>query len=70
MVFLSLLLKGTPWQELNMHHCGWWVDNDVDTLAATIREAGSLRRRKDCNGKTWTTISQRKLFSRNGCPKK
>lgn len=31
--------KGTPWEELNTHHCGWWVDNDVDTLASTIREA-------------------------------
>ena len=31
--------KGTPWEELNTHRCGWWVDNDVDTLAATIREA-------------------------------
>ena len=24
--------KGTPWEELNTHQCGWWVDNDVDTL--------------------------------------
>lgn len=31
--------KGTPWEELNTHHCGWWVDNDVDTLAATIETA-------------------------------
>jgi glycosyltransferase involved in cell wall biosynthesis len=31
--------KGTPWKELNTHHCGWWVDNDVDTLAATIDKA-------------------------------
>lgn len=31
--------KGTPWEELNTHHCGWWVDNDVDSLASTIREA-------------------------------
>lgn len=31
--------KGTPWEELNTHRCGWWVDNDVETLAATIREA-------------------------------
>ena len=31
--------KGTPWEELNTHSCGWWVDNDVDTLATTIREA-------------------------------
>jgi glycosyltransferase involved in cell wall biosynthesis len=31
--------KGTPWEELNTHHCGWWVENDVDTLAATIQKA-------------------------------
>lgn len=31
--------KGTPWEELNTHHCGWWVDNDVDSLASAIREA-------------------------------
>jgi glycosyltransferase involved in cell wall biosynthesis len=31
--------KGTPWEELNTHHCGWWVDNDVDTLAATLEVA-------------------------------
>lgn len=34
--------KGTPWEELNTHRCGWWVDNDVDTIANTIREALSL----------------------------
>lgn len=34
--------KGTPWQELNTYHCGWWVDNDVETLAATIRESLAL----------------------------
>lgn len=31
--------KGTPWEELNTHRCGWWIDNDVDTLAATMHEA-------------------------------
>jgi len=31
--------RGTPWEELNSHGCGWWVDNDADTLARTIREA-------------------------------
>ncbi|GHT53478.1 glycosyl transferase family 1 [Bacteroidia bacterium] len=34
--------KGTPWEELNTHRCGWWVDNDVDTLAATIEQALQL----------------------------
>lgn len=28
--------KGTPWEELNIYNCGWWVNNDVETLAATI----------------------------------
>ena len=31
--------KYTPWEELNAHNCGWWVDNDADTLAATIETA-------------------------------
>lgn len=33
---------GTPWEELNSHHCGWWVNNDVQTLAQTIEKALSL----------------------------
>lgn len=33
---------GTPWEELNTHHCGWWVDNSVDTLAQTIRDVLQL----------------------------
>ena len=31
--------KGTPWEDLNTYHCGWWVDNDVDTLAQTMQQA-------------------------------
>ncbi|MCX7862434.1 MAG: glycosyltransferase, partial [Bacteroidales bacterium] len=33
---------GTPWSDLNTYQCGWWVNNDVDTLANTIEEAISL----------------------------
>lgn len=33
---------GSPWQELDTHSCGWWVDNDVDTLTKTVRKALSL----------------------------
>lgn len=33
---------GTPWEELNSHHCGWWVNNDIQTLAKTIEKALSL----------------------------
>ena len=28
--------KNTPWEELNIHNCGWWIDDDVETLAKTI----------------------------------
>lgn len=34
--------KGTPWEELQTHHCGWWIDNDVDTIAATLCTAIQL----------------------------
>lgn len=33
---------GTPWKELNTCHCGWWVDNDIHTLAQTMEEVFSL----------------------------
>jgi glycosyltransferase involved in cell wall biosynthesis len=34
--------KGTPWEELNTHHCGWWIDNNIDTIAKTLKEAIAL----------------------------
>jgi len=34
--------KGTPWEELQTHQCGWWVDQGVDTLATTLEEAMSM----------------------------
>lgn len=33
---------GTPWQELNTEHCGYWVNNDVKTFAETIAKVLSL----------------------------
>lgn len=33
---------GTPWEELNKRHCGWWVNNDIQTLAQTMERALSL----------------------------
>lgn len=33
---------GTPWQELNTEHCGYWIDNDVQTLTKTIENVLSL----------------------------
>jgi len=34
--------KGTPWEELHTHRCGWWIDIGVEPLAAALREAVAL----------------------------
>lgn len=33
---------GTPWAELAAEPCGWWVDNDVDSLARALCEAMTM----------------------------
>jgi glycosyltransferase involved in cell wall biosynthesis len=38
----AIVTKGAPWQELNTHRCGWWIDNDIDTIAKTLKEAFAL----------------------------
>lgn len=34
---------GSPWQDLCIFQCGWWVNNDVDTLTEAVQEALSLK---------------------------
>ena len=31
--------KGTPWEELNYHNCGWWINDGADNIAAAIENA-------------------------------
>ena len=31
--------KGMPWQELEESHCGWWIDNDQETINKTLHIA-------------------------------
>ena len=38
-VYASL---GTPWSELNECQCGWWKNNEPETIAGVIREILSL----------------------------
>ncbi|MCD8270719.1 MAG: glycosyltransferase [Parabacteroides sp.] len=33
---------GSPWQDLNFYRCGWWVNNDINTLTQVVSEALSL----------------------------
>jgi glycosyltransferase involved in cell wall biosynthesis len=34
--------KGAPWEELNTHRCGWWIDIGVEPLVQALREALGL----------------------------
>ncbi|MEA2113924.1 MAG: glycosyltransferase, partial [Thermodesulfobacteriota bacterium] len=34
--------RGTPWQELETHNCGWWVDIGVEPLAKALEETINL----------------------------
>jgi glycosyltransferase involved in cell wall biosynthesis len=31
--------QGTPWQELETNHCGWWIELNVGNLAKVLNEA-------------------------------
>jgi glycosyltransferase involved in cell wall biosynthesis len=31
--------RGTPWEDLITHRCGWWVDNQPEALADALRNA-------------------------------
>jgi glycosyltransferase involved in cell wall biosynthesis len=40
--------RATPWEELETHRCGWWIDIGVEPLAAALREATSLSDQERC----------------------
>lgn len=31
--------KEAPWEELETHNCGWWIDDNVDALVDALKEA-------------------------------
>ncbi len=47
--------KGTPWQELELNNCGWWVNLSVDDIANAINDAISKKPEElflmGCNGR-------------------
>src|SRR5262245_35997017 len=40
--------KGTPWEALTQHRCGWWVDVGVEPLADALRAAVALDDAERC----------------------
>ena len=49
--------KGAPWAGLKANRCGWWVDDDVGTLSATLAQAMALPDEQRANmglrGRDW-----------------
>ena len=33
---------GTPWEDLQTHRCGWWIEIGVEPLVAALRQALEL----------------------------
>lgn len=52
-----IVSRGTPWQEVEERQCGWWVENDPETLARTIVEMMALTENERCamgaRGREW-----------------
>jgi glycosyltransferase involved in cell wall biosynthesis len=38
----AITTRGTPWEDLVTHRCGWWVNIGVEPLAGALREAMNL----------------------------
>ena len=38
----------TPWKVVQEKGCGWWVENDVETLCGTLREMMALSENDRC----------------------
>lgn len=30
--------KGTPWESIQTHNCGWWIDIDVESLSLALKD--------------------------------
>lgn len=45
--------KGTPWQDLEEFNCGWWIENDIESITDAIDDAFKL------TDQTWLNMAKR-----------
>lgn len=64
--------KGAPWQELETHRCGWWIDHGVEPLVEALSHAMTLpdeeRREMGKRGRalveenySWETVAEKMI---------
>ncbi|MCX5724495.1 MAG: glycosyltransferase [Nitrospirae bacterium] len=53
----AIVTKGAPWQGLEAHRSGWWIDQGIDALVACLTEAMAQSPdelvRRGINGREW-----------------
>lgn len=55
---------GTPWEELNTEHCGWWIDQSVENIAQAIRQFLTLNDSElEIMGRNGRSLIERKYSS-------
>jgi glycosyltransferase involved in cell wall biosynthesis len=37
-----IVSKGAPWKSIESNRCGWWVENDSNSIASSLRTALAL----------------------------
>jgi len=58
--------KGTPWEELKTHNCGWWIDLSVDNLKITLEQAmASTKQELEEMGRRGQVVIQEKYDIKN-----
>ena len=49
--------KGAPWQGLETHKCGWWIDHGIEPMVAALQTAmnlpDSVRANMGSRGRVW-----------------
>lgn len=53
----AIVSKGAPWSGLIEQECGWWIENNIDSLVSTLHEAMSMPtielRQMGLRGRAW-----------------
>ncbi|MCP3980429.1 MAG: glycosyltransferase [bacterium] len=70
----AIVTKGAPWEGLDSHRCGWWIDDSVEALVACLNtalgrprdelaEMGRRGREWMERDLSWSSVGQRMLES-------
>jgi glycosyltransferase involved in cell wall biosynthesis len=64
--------RGTPWEDLVTHRCGWWTPVGVEGIASALKEAtrfdDAIRNEMGCRGRAlveskygWSAVAQQMM---------